>query len=93
MKKINFDINIFDNWVKEFIKKHNNTPGLRDMYKHKGCPYCKETILKLYGNLTYLYALLGYKRKKYCCDIIPEEEILSNLRKLFLNTKPLIEIY
>jgi hypothetical protein len=79
MKKSIIDINILDHYIKDFINQNGKTPGLRDLYRHKGCPYSKVTILKEYENLDNLYKILGYDRKAIGYDNITDSQLLEEL--------------
>lgn len=84
MKKVNINLQIFKKWADEFIKINNKSPGLRDLYKYKGCPYNKDTILKEYGNLSNLYSILNLERKGAGYNNISDEELLKILKEYVL---------
>ena len=79
MRKIQINEQILSKWIYDFIKDNNNTPGLRDLYRYKGCPYSKETILNEYGNLNVLYEKLNISRKSVGYNNISDEKLLKEL--------------
>ena len=80
MKKNIIDIEILSSWIFKFIEENNKSPGIRDLYKYKGCPYDKSSILREYGNLSNLYKKLNIDRKVVGYDNISDDELLAKLK-------------
>lgn len=78
MKKTIIDLNVFKQYVEEFKKSNNRTPGLRDLYIHKGCPYSKSLLLKQYENLSVIYDLIGEDRCITSRIVDKDKEQLAN---------------
>lgn len=84
MKKNIIDIKVLSSWIYDFIKENHKSPGLRDLYVNKGCPYNKNSILREYGNLSNLYNKLKINRKTFGYDNISDEELLNTLKELVI---------
>lgn len=84
MKKVIIDEQVLLSWIREFYEEHGTPPGLRDLYRHKGCPYNKNSILKEYENLSNLLNKANLGRKRVGYSDITDEELLAELKDAVL---------
>lgn len=81
MVKIIINEQVLKDWIDNFIMLNNKSPGLKDLYINKGCPYGKEIILKEYGNLSNLYEKLNINRKELGYDNVSNDQLLKILKE------------
>ena len=87
VKKVQIDEEVLIEWVYGFLIENQKTPGIRDLYRHKGCPYSKSAILQKYKNLSSLYNKYGLKRKEQGYDNITDDVLLEDLRSFVIKYK------
>lgn len=60
MRRIEVDRATALAWLHNFVKTHGHTPSINDLYRHKGCPYSKELILREFGSMRAFLEAGGY---------------------------------